>query len=398
MTRLAATNDKIAQWARVSSQEIEETQTLAELPDDVRKFPFLSPAEIEDLTGTSKWLWRDYVRSLPEDEKPEVSSGGHYRTTLAQVHHYMDVTGIRPRRPEGIPRAMRVAVENFKGGAGKSSTTLHLAVALARKGYRILLIDSDPQATLSHMLGIRTAKIRASETIAAAVGIDGPEGQLFPTDLSPRPTYISGLSIIPSSLELTKLEFEVLQRYRQEEDIKWLAGVFDEALAKIDMDYDLVFVDFQPAFSMTQILLLLAMDALVIPMPTEAADFAGTSDFLYQISQIMAPMASITGVHKTWDPTLVVHTRMRKGTELVHSIAGNTFGAHRLLEYVDDQPAISAALSTFRSVFEVGSKEYDRRGIKRAQEQYNRLADAVLDSIKARWEEMLKEHSHVEKA
>lgn len=387
MTRFAADIDQIALWGEKVEQEIEETQALAALPEETRVFPSMRAHEVIELVGCTEWQWKSYLKTLSDEEKPASTKGGQYRVTLEQAHALMEFLGTRPSRPEAIPRAMRVAVENFKGGAGKSATTLHLAVSLARRGYRVLLVDTDPQATLSRMLGIQPAKLEAHETIAAAVGV-GFDDRVA-RRLTPRTTYISGLSIIPASMELSEVEIEVIRRFRDNE-IQGIERVFDKAFAQIDSDYDLLFMDFQPSFSMTQLLLLWAMDALVIPLPTETADFAGTGDFLHQIAAFMRPLVNVTGVHKVWDPALVVHTKRRKGSDLVYNMAGATFGIHRPGEFVEDQPAVSSSLAVLRSVYEAGAEQYDRRAIKRAREQYDVIADRVIEAIKERWDEQVK--------
>lgn len=386
MTRFAADIDQIALWGEKVEQEIEETQALAALPEETRVFPTMRAHEVIELAGCSEWQWKSYLKSLSDEEKPAATKGGQYRVTLEQAHALMEFLGTRPSRPPEIPRAMRVAVENFKGGAGKSATTLHLAISLARKGYRVLLVDTDPQATLSRMLGIQPAKLEAHETIAAAVGV-GFDDRVA-RRLTPRTTYISGLSIIPASMELSEVEIEVIRRFRDNE-IQGIERVFDDAFAQIDADYDLLFMDFQPSFSMTQLLLLWAMDALVIPLPTETADFAGTGDFLHQIAAFMRPLVNVTGVHKVWDPALVVHTKRRKGSDLVYNMAGATFGIHRPGEFVEDQAAVSSSLAVLRSVYEAGADQYDRRAIKRAREQYDVIAERVIEAVKERWAEQV---------
>lgn len=390
MTRFAADIDQIARWGESVEQEIEETQALAALPEDVRTFPTMRMQEVIDLVGCTEWQWRTYVKGQLADPKVSPPVGGQFRATLEQAHSFMEFLGTRPSRPPEVVRAMRIAVENFKGGAGKSATTLHLAISLARRGYRVLLVDTDPQATLSRMLGIQPAKLEAYETIAAAVGV-GFEDRL-PRRLIPRETYISGLSIIPASMELSEVEIEVIRRFRDNE-IAGIEKVFDSAFAEIDGAYDLMFMDFQPSFSMTQLLLLWAMDALVIPLPTETADFAGTGDFLHQIAAFMRPLVNVTGVHKVWDPALVVHTKRKKGADLVYNMAGATFGIHRPGEFVEDQGAVSSSLAVLRSVYEAGPEQYDRRAIKRAREQYDVIADRVIEAVRERWAEMVVEAS-----
>jgi chromosome partitioning protein len=385
VTRFAANIDQIARWGEAVEQEIEDTQALAALPEEVRVFPSMGAREVLELVGCSEWQWKAYVKGLPEDRRPATTVGGQYRVTLEDAHALMEHLGTRPGRPPEVPRAMRIAVENFKGGAGKSATTLHLAISLARKGYRVLLVDTDPQATLSRMLGIQPAKLEAHETIAAAVGVGFEDRR--PRRLTPRATYISGLSIIPASMELSEVEIEVIRRFRDNQ-VQGIERIFDDAFSQVDGDFDLMFLDFQPSFSMTQLLLLWAMDSLVIPLPTETADFAGTGDFLHQIAAFMRPLVSITGIDKNWDPALVVHTKRKKGADLVYNMAGATFGIHRPGEFVEDQAAVSSSLAVLRSVYEVGADQYDRRAIKRAREQYDVIADRVIGAVKERWAEL----------
>jgi hypothetical protein len=101
-------------------------------------------------------------------------------------------------------------------------------------------------------------------------------------------------------------------------------------------------------------------------------------------------LVNVTGIHKVWDPALVVHTKRRKGSDLVYNMAGATFGIHRPGEFVEDQGAISSSLAVLRSVYEAGSDQYDRRAIKRAREQYDVIAERVIEAIKERWDEQIK--------
>jgi len=95
--------------------------------------PSLPSGEVEQ-DGRQRWFSLDEVNELRRKMKINRKS-------------------LMPARPTG-KRAIRVAVSNFKGGAGKSTTALHLAHAAALDGYRVLCVDFDPQATLSHSMGL----------------------------------------------------------------------------------------------------------------------------------------------------------------------------------------------------------------------------------------------------
>jgi Mrp family chromosome partitioning ATPase len=94
--------------------------------------PTLPAGKVEP-EGRQRWFTLDEVNTLRRKLNPRGKS-------------------LMPTRPKG--RAFRTAIANFKGGAGKSTVALHFAHAAALDGYRVLCVDFDPQATLSHSMGL----------------------------------------------------------------------------------------------------------------------------------------------------------------------------------------------------------------------------------------------------
>ena len=103
--------------------------------------------------------FRGRLAADPDLPGGEIEEDGRQRWfSLAEINELrrkMKVNrhSLMPKRPAG-KRAIRVAVANFKGGAGKSTVALHMAQAAALDGYRVLMVDFDPQATLTHAMGI----------------------------------------------------------------------------------------------------------------------------------------------------------------------------------------------------------------------------------------------------
>jgi hypothetical protein len=144
----------------------------------VRKATF-SPGEIKTLRPFSIWEISTFMFGVPADtlrkklaDDPTLPQGetqedGRQRWfTLDEINELRRRIRFRgkpllPERPRG--RAMRVAVSNFKGGVGKTVVAQHLAHAAALDGYRVLCIDFDPQATLTHSMGI--VEVREWETV-----------------------------------------------------------------------------------------------------------------------------------------------------------------------------------------------------------------------------------------
>jgi chromosome partitioning protein len=112
-------------------------------PFPPRPAPEPRPAQIQGTTeteGGAKWFTLDEVLRLR----------AHFAAEGSKTKDYL------PYRPEGLP-AKIVAVANFKGGVGKTSTAAHLAMSAALDGYKVLVIDLDSQGSMTSIFGGRVA-------------------------------------------------------------------------------------------------------------------------------------------------------------------------------------------------------------------------------------------------
>ena len=140
-----------------------------------------------------------------------------------------------------------IACVNFKGGSAKTTTSLYLAQFLALRGYRVLALDLDPQASLTSMFGIQPE----FDLPARATRFTAPSATttfvvrcltLF------RPTYFSGIDLIPGNLELMEFEHETP---RALVETKRTSGELffkrvGAALSEAETNYDIVVVDCPP--------------------------------------------------------------------------------------------------------------------------------------------------------
>lgn len=413
MTIYRADPDRFREWGNAVEREMDVIQALAADPHLNRQFRLLPYQEFEELTGATQWQWKAFVKTLRDQDRLPTTSGNHNRVTLEQVHEFMDAYGVRPSRPEGVPRGIRIAVANLKGGASKSTTVFHYGTRLAMKGYRVLLVDLDGQATLTRMCGFHPHAMKAEQTFGAAIGMRHVNGEIEsgePLPLQALKTHVSGMHIIPAGMPVTSIDLELAHRI-QEGSASQVGPMFESALAAIDSAYDFVLLDFQPSFSLSQMLLLWLADSLVIPLPTEAPDFAGTGDFLKLAGRWLNDLGKLFG-HKTFDPTLVVHARTKSRAQApsgnltdkekqeleeqlnvsnaVFGATGRVFGVHRPMSLVEDRPVVGACLGNLKSVFEADSLDYDVRAIKMARAQYDAQLDRVLEAVLLRWQEVAK--------
>ena len=150
LARLQAQSLKMQGWIR--------QQTFS--PENSKQLRRFSSWEVSELIfGINQSTFRGRLAADPSLPGGEVEPDGRQRwfslEEINELRRRMKINrkSLMPPRPSG-KRAVRVAVANFKGGAGKSTVALHLAHAAALDGYRVLCVDFDPQATLSHSMGL----------------------------------------------------------------------------------------------------------------------------------------------------------------------------------------------------------------------------------------------------
>ena len=245
----------------------ERTWTIGQLPDMVGR----APQTIRDAENEGR---------LPAPTKDASNRRRGY--TLEEINHMRDVFGTRPHRADNEDTPV-IAFTNFKGGAGKSTLAVHFAQYMALKGYRGLIVDSDPQATATHMFGINS-DLETDNEFAL-------ENYLFDDfdDFSRciRSSYFPGLDIVPANLGLFNAEYGLATHTREDPHI---LNRLKTGVASVKSDYDVIIIDPPPALGMLSLSVINAATALIIPLRPSIVDFASTAAFLTMLKSNLSSM------------------------------------------------------------------------------------------------------------
>jgi chromosome partitioning protein len=216
---------------------------------------------------------------------PPVRNPGNNRRvgySLEQIQAFRKHFGTLPWRDPATDQPLVIACQNFKGGVGKSTTCVNFAHYLALKGYRILVIDTDSQATTTSMFGyLPDAEITEADTMLPY--LDGEQKTLA---YAIRKTYFPNLDFIPACLALYEAELSIVMRISRQQSRDQAVAFFNElryGIQTISDDYDVILVDSPPALGMISINVLLAADALLVPSAARMFDFSSTVQFFRMI-------------------------------------------------------------------------------------------------------------------
>ncbi len=198
-----------------------------------------------------------------------------------------------------------VAVANQKGGVGKTTTAINLAASVASRGYRVLMVDFDPQGNASSGVGYTRDKIELSI-------YDALTGEVAMEDVI-RPTEITTLFVAPATTDLVGAELELIGADGRE---RYLAN----ALAPVASNYDYVVIDCPPSLGLLTLNALVAAEGVVIPMQAEYFALEGLSALMATIEKVRNaynPTLTIDGVVFTmYDARLSLSTQVRSEVEL----------------------------------------------------------------------------------
>lgn len=387
----AADADQLLQWSEDGRNILGSLLAAAHAPEHARTMRSFTQKElIETFLGNEhiKPL-RKWVRSNVIPRLKKAGEEGRVRLTLEDFHAYMADAGLMPSRPAGS-RAMRLMIGAYKGGSGKSSVTLHLSQLLGLKGWRVLVIDSDPQGTLTKAFGLMPELVKDEDTLKTTFDTIGTKNPVQPITF--RKTHLPTVFLTPANLSLMQADMTLVSAFRREDGKDFYRAV-DRALELVDDQFDFILVDTPPAFSMTSIAVLWAAQGLLLPMPSEIPDFAAAFDFCEMVGGLFESLEDITGEKKSWDPVIIAHSKV-KGTnaaDRVRQLAAAIFKGNRIEELIPDIAAVSNAFGEFKSVFEATGATVDSKSLMRAREAYSQMGDRLVRIVVRVWERQAQE-------
>ena len=201
-----------------------------------------------------------------------------------------------------------IAITNQKGGVAKTTSTVNLGVGLAQKGKRVLLVDADPQASLTISLGFEEQAI--DHSLAEVMGEHKPGTLALKDVMIQVPTEQGRLLLIPADLALAGTETGIFQRMKREEILKTVLA----PLRSNAVDY--ILIDCPPSLGLLTVNALAAADFVLVPLQLEYLAIRGFKLFwetFLAIRDSINPSLRLLGIVPTFYRKQTAHHKQVLG-------------------------------------------------------------------------------------
>jgi len=203
-----------------------------------------------------------------------------------------------PPDPNHPKRALIIAMCNQKGGVGKTTTTINLGAALAETGRRVLLVDFDPQGSLSVGLGVNPHTLETSIYDLLLNKKISPEEVITQTS-------VPGLELMPSNIDLSAAEVQLVSEVAREQTLR-------RVLTKVRHDYDIILIDCAPSLGLLTVNALTASDKVLMPLECEFFALRGIAlltDTIEKVQDRLNPELEVLGILGTMYDARTLHSR-----------------------------------------------------------------------------------------
>lgn len=372
----------LAQLAENASQRgrqlLNDLQTYLERDYERRSLPDFGIEKAAEIIGCTSQHLRDKEGggSLPQPRTARVGSLDR------RIYNYNEINQIRRllKRDANHPTScVRLIFSNLKGGVGKTSHALHLSHYAAREGFRVLVVDLDPQATLTTAFGL---------VPGLNVEADGDIGPSLTTDpelirQNIKRTRWNEIDLVPAQLSLQYTDWQMLQARDDSQHLGPLPQRLSHALERIADRYDLIVMDTPPALGMLSLNAIAAADMILMPITPNFYDIASSVQYFAIVSQLASTYANVLRVRQL--SLLMTRTDSAPETRTNITLLNKAYGEFLLTNRMPQTRELQRATGDQMSLYEIEVPRGARETYLKAIDAMNAVNAEIMQHVWQVW-------------
>jgi chromosome partitioning protein len=377
--------DVLAEQARQANNIVAQARGAMLAPELKKIPPTFATSQIMAMTGLDKGKFDYQIKrgDLPAGTLRGI--GGRREFTLEEALDWVRFARSSQLRPRGA-RAATITIGNFKGGVTKTTTALTLAQGLSLRGHRVLVIDCDPQGSLTTLFGVLPdTEVQESDTILPLLKTDVTSLRSAVTT-----TYWSGIDLVAAAPVLFSAEILVAAQHATIPNYEYWR-LINDGIEDLRDVYDVIVLDTPPSLGYVTLNALMASDGIVMPLPPSAMDFASSAQFWLQFTDAAKLMPAETVEKKRFSFVSVLPTKVEATDQSCTAVMqwmGAAYPGRLLPVEIPKSAAMTSATVSFGTIFD--SAAGNTKTVKRAADAYERVIELVEDNVQAFWTKQLR--------
>lgn len=359
-----------------------QKKRLKMLAPELQKLPpVYNTLQLAELCGIdkAKVMYERKKGELP----PGIKEGTRLEWTLVQTRQWVQYFRDIHMRDRNKTAAAVITVANFKGGVAKTSTAAALAQGLNLRGHRVLVVDTDPQGSLTTLFGVMPdTEVEEDQTILPLC-----MGEADSIMSAIQPTYWDGIDLVAAAPVLYNAEFILPTRQRDESGFEFWT-VLSNGLEPACEVYDFIIIDTPPSLSYVTINAIMAANGIIMPLPPSALDFASSTQFWNLFTDVCSRLLKASDSAKKFYFIDILLSRVDKADIISNEVRQWIMTAYPGMVLPVEIPKTSIAATAsadFGTVYDMDPLTTNAKTLKRARDAYDQLADYIEIQAKGIW-------------
>jgi chromosome partitioning protein len=389
ITRLPALNRRIAiqeigAFSKKLSLMMKDIREQMLAPRPRKRAPAFGISQVATFCGTDR-VRVNYVLGKDDSPLPKGALQGNGKSrifTLAETQEWIRAEAGIAQRPAGQPGEI-VVVANFKGGSCKTTTAMSLGQGLTLRGRKVLVVDLDPQASLTELCGMYAEQdVNENDTVMPLIYRDEPDLRY-----AIKETYWHNLHVIPAATPISAAEFVIPSKVAESKNFPFWR-IIGDGLQPLRDEYDYIILDTSPSMSYLTINGLMAANAMVMPLVPESLDFISSTQFWSLFADLCETFAHLEP-NKVFDFISVLLSKVdnsqTSATAVIRSWSQRAYGDWLLPIEIPASSVVGSEALEFATIFDVEGWTGSKKTLDRVRDPFEAFCRQVDEEFIAKW-------------